>query len=126
MVKLRGPLFSFDASGTVGNAITFSKWKGRPYARQRVIPSNPKTAGQVAVRSMLRFLTQAWAGLGTTPKGSWAERAAQSAISPFNAYVSLNQLRFREYLTPSQADPPAQVQTTPSAPPRLRAAASTT
>jgi hypothetical protein len=42
MAKTTGPLFSLTASGTVGNTITYSNWKGRPYVRRRVIPMNPQ------------------------------------------------------------------------------------
>lgn len=50
---------SLDASGTVADTITFSKWKGRNYTRQRIIPSNPNTSGQQAVRSVIGTLAKA-------------------------------------------------------------------
>lgn len=105
MVKTYGPMFSLDASGTIANAITFSKWKGRSYARQRVIPSNPKSVLQVSMRAMMKFLTQEWAGIGSTPKGTWDARAAASNISPFNAFIGCNQALWREFSAPSQTDP---------------------
>lgn len=59
MAKVTGPLMSLDASGTVAETITFSKWKGRNYVRQRVIPSNPQTADQLEGRSILGTLAKA-------------------------------------------------------------------
>lgn len=59
MAKVTGPLLSLDASGSVAGTMTFSKWKGINYLRQRVIPSNPRTAGQLAVRSILGTLAKA-------------------------------------------------------------------
>lgn len=115
MVKVLGPMFSFEASGTIGNIATFSKWKGRPYVRQRVIPANPKSALQVATRAMLKFLSQAWIDVGSTPQGTWEELAAASQISPFNAYVGRNQSRFREFQAPSQSYPAAESGTQPVA-----------
>ena len=53
MVKIIGPFHSDDASGTFADTLTASKWKGRNYIRQRVIPSNPQTTDQKAVRSIL-------------------------------------------------------------------------
>lgn len=53
MAKVTGPFMSIDASGTFANILTASKWKGRPYMRQRVDPSNPSTAGQIAIRLIL-------------------------------------------------------------------------
>lgn len=50
MAKVTSPLMSLDASGSVAGAITFSKWKGRNYVRQLVIPANPRSSGQVASR----------------------------------------------------------------------------
>jgi len=115
MVKVLGPMFSFEASGTIGKIATFSKWKGRPYVRQRVVPANPKSALQVATRAMLRFLSQAWATVGATPQGSWDDLAAASQISPFNAYVGRNQTRFREFQAPSQTYPAAETGSLPAA-----------
>jgi hypothetical protein len=116
MVKLAGPMFSMDASGTIGNAVTFSKSKGRPYARVRVIPSNPKSGPQVGMRSMMRFLSQEWAGMSDPQKASWETRAKATNISEFNAFCSYNMARWRHFTTPSKVDPAAEISTTPAAP----------
>lgn len=57
--KVTGPFMSLDASGTLANTLTASKWKGRPYMRQRVVPANPETTGQKGVRSILGTLAKA-------------------------------------------------------------------
>jgi hypothetical protein len=116
MVKLAGPMFSMSASGTIGNAVTFATSKGRPYARVRVIPSNPKSGPQVGMRAMMKFLSQEWAGLGTVAKASWDTRAAATNISAFNAFCSYNMSRWRSFKGPSQDDPAAEVAATPAAP----------
>lgn len=59
MSKVSAPFLSLDASGTVANTLTASKWKGRNYMRLRIIPANPQTAGQQAVRSILGTLAKA-------------------------------------------------------------------
>jgi hypothetical protein len=59
MAKVNGPFMSLSASGTFGNILTASIWKGRPYMRQRVDPSNPSTAGQVLVRLSLGAIAKA-------------------------------------------------------------------
>lgn len=63
MAKVSGPLFSLEASGSYGGAVTFAKWKGRAYARQLVIPANPHAAGQETARNRLRVTgaLQSWA-----------------------------------------------------------------
>jgi len=53
MAKVTGPLMSLDASGTVGNTITFSKWNGKNYVRHRVIPQNRKTDAQASSRTFV-------------------------------------------------------------------------
>ena len=111
MVKLTAPLFSLGASGTIGKAVTYSNWKGRAFARQRVIPHNPQSGGQVGARAMWAFITQNWAALTTAEKATWEARAGQTIISPFNAYTSYNAKRFSTFNAPSQEDPAAEANT---------------
>jgi len=115
MAKVNGPLMSMDASGTLAGTIVYSKWKGRNYVRNRVIPKNPKSASQVGVRSMFRFLATQWDGQTAPDKATWEERAKQSIISPFNAFMAFNQSRWRDFNTPSSADPPLGTGTPPTA-----------
>lgn len=115
MAKVHGPLFSLAASGTVAKAITFGIWKGRPWVRQRVIPANPRSALQVSMRAMMKFIAQNWADIGDTPQASWEDRAKLTNISPFNAYCSANQRRWREFQAPGQTDPVAETGTEPVA-----------
>lgn len=77
MAKVTSPLMSLDASGSIAGALTFSKWKGRNYARQLVIPANPQTVGQQESRArmgaggrMASFL-----GLGSAAQVSFNEKA---------------------------------------------------
>lgn len=107
MAKVDGPLFSFGASGSIADTMTFAKWKGRPYVRQHVIPSNPKSAAQVGGRVMWKFLTQQWAGMSTSDKNTWIERASAAAYSTFNAYMSYNMDRWTESLPVTQPYPAA-------------------
>lgn len=107
MVKVWAPMMSLDASGTLGNAITFSKWKGRNYVRERVIPSNPKSGAQIGRRAMFGFLTQYWGILPTVSKATWQPLADQLVVSRFNAFISANMERWHNFLAPSfGADPP--------------------
>jgi hypothetical protein len=104
MVKLGGPAMSLEASGTIGNVLTFSKWKGRPYVRSRVVPANPKSDAQFGVRAMMKFLAQAWAALGASPQASWDLAAEARKISAFNAYQSANMKNWRDYLAPGKTN----------------------
>lgn len=50
MAKVTNPLMSVSASGQFAQSMTFDK---RGYVRQYVIPANPQSAAQVAVRNIL-------------------------------------------------------------------------
>lgn len=113
MVKVAAPALSLEASGSIGGIMTFSKWKGRPYVRSLVRPSNPKSGGQVGVRSLFRFISQNWAAISAPNKATWEERADQGVYSTFNAYMAYNQSRWRDFLAPSQHDP-AEATDTPA------------
>lgn len=105
MVRVYGPAMSLDASGTLANTITFTKWKGRNVLRQRVIPANPKTGPQVGMRAMMKFLAQYWATISAANKATWEARAALTNVAPFNAYVSYNMTRWRSFKGPTKVDP---------------------
>jgi hypothetical protein len=109
MVRVYAPLGGMDASGTLANAYTFSKWKGRNYVRKRVVPSNPQSAAQVAMRSMLRFASQIWYGLTAGNKATWDDLAAAGSVSPFNAFVGTNQDRWNHFKGPTKETPAAEV-----------------
>jgi len=115
MAIVKGPCMSLDASGSLAGAVVFSKWKGRNYIRQLVTPANPKSGAQSGFRASMKFLSQSWAGLTAGNQATWETRAADRTISEFNAYTSLNQLRWRNFLTPTKEDPAAEASTPPSA-----------
>lgn len=116
MVLVHGPCFSIDASGTLADTLTFTKWKGRNVVRERVIPSNPQSGPQTGMRSMFKFLSQIWDGLSAADKATWEDLADATVISEFNAFTSFNMLRWRSYKTPSKQTPAAEVSTPPAAP----------
>ncbi len=102
MARVNGPLMSLDASGSIGGTMVFSKWKGRPYVRQLVRPSNPKSGGQISMRAMMKFLAQNWAGIGLSDRNSWDALADAGTFSTFNAYTKVNLARNADFLAPYQ------------------------
>ncbi len=102
MVKLTGPCMSMTASGTLNKTLTFSIWKGRAYARQRVIPVNPRSANQTGMRCMFSFLSKQWDGLSAPDKASYDADAEARSISPFNSFMKRNMDRWKNYNPPSQ------------------------
>ena len=98
-------MFSLAASGTLGKAIVFATWKGIAYVRKHAIPANPKSAAQISMRAMMRFLSQIWDGLTTANKATWDARAAVTNVSPFNAFVGFNQSLWNTFRGPTKEDP---------------------
>ena len=102
MVKVSGPMMSLDASGKLGDAIVFSKWKGRNYVRQLVKPSNPKSGLQTGMRAMWGYLSQRWVDLSAGEQATWEPLAEQLVASPFNAYMRQNQRFWRDFTAPAK------------------------
>lgn len=100
MALTKGPLFSFDATGSVAKTITFSKWKGRNYVRRLVKPSQPRSGAQVGRRAMFKFLAQQWVSQGGASQATWKTLADQIVASYFNAYMKHNLERWHNYLSP--------------------------
>ncbi len=60
MAKVRGALFSLNASGQLGDALVYGRWKGEAYAREYVIPTNPRTPAQEAQREAVKQAVSFW------------------------------------------------------------------
>ncbi len=113
MARVQGPLFSLGALGKLGGALVFSIWKGRAYVRELVRPANPKSDKQLSVRAMMKFLSQEWAGIGSTPQDTWETLADAEVISTFNAYIKRNLRLWRSFRGPAQDSVGASVGTPP-------------
>lgn len=88
MARVKAPLFSLEAGGTVAKTVVFSQWKGRPYARIHVVPLNPNTAKQVNVRTAMDLIVAAWALVSAPDKLLWDSAGLQFQWSGFNLFVS--------------------------------------
>lgn len=107
MVKVRGPMFSVTASGTVGDAIEFVRWRksaftkgidksGMAYVRGRVLPLTPMTNAVVSTRNTLGAGVSTWQDSGQVApeyKLSWDSVASGTGMSGFNRYTQ----KFIEY-----------------------------
>lgn len=87
MAKTTAPLLSFGALGTIGKTAVFSKWKGRPYVRQYVIPGNPKTAGQTLTRNTFAFANSVWKIGGSLLRAPWDRFAVGQVLTGRNAFM---------------------------------------
>jgi hypothetical protein len=105
MARTTAPLFSLDASGTIANAIVFSKWRGRQYVRRHSVPKNPRTPAQMGIRAMMKFLGQIYQTYKAEIDSGYAEPAAAANVSPFNSYVAYNLRRWRQMQGPTYRYP---------------------
>jgi hypothetical protein len=89
MVRVTGPFLSLDARGTIADTLTGSFWKGINYIRARVVPHNPRTPEQQAIREVLTDGTSRWkfGGISQLHKNLWNTYAKGLAESGFNRYL---------------------------------------
>jgi hypothetical protein len=108
MAKTNGPLFSLEASGTIGKAITYGKNKGRNFVRVRVTPANPQTAAQTGVRSNFSGLVLLWKANTAALESAFATIATQRQISSYNAFIGFNQKRLSQDKGPADTPTPTE------------------
>ena len=92
MAKVAAPFLSLSAGGKFADTLVAAKWKGIPYMRQYVVPSNPKTTAQVAHRALFTAAVLFWQTIKTVPVmvTAWALEAlvASKTQSGFNAFIA--------------------------------------
>jgi len=90
MAKLRSGILG-KASGAIANVVT-SSWKGINYARERVIPANPKSAGQTRVRNTLSSIVLIGRAVKTLFINTyWETLVKGTANSGWAKFVGTNQ-----------------------------------
>ena len=89
MVRVTGPFLSLDARGTLADTMTASFWRGINYIRARVVPHNPKSTAQTAIRGVLTDGVSKWRfGLvGGVDKNWWNTYAKGLGESGFNRFM---------------------------------------
>jgi|SRR3972149_10432145 len=89
MVRVTGPFLSLDARGTLADTMTGSFWRGINYIRVRVVPHNPRSTAQVAVRDTLTDGVSKWrfGTISQLHKNYWNTYAAGLGESGFNRFM---------------------------------------
>ncbi len=84
--------FSIIAAGLSGSAgdVTAANWKGRPYLRTRVTPTNPNTANQQAQRNGFKRAMFCFQALAALVKTFLDLIGADTQVSGSNAFMSSN------------------------------------
>ena len=86
MAKVTGPLYSFSASGKIGDAIVFFGWKGLNVVREWLIPVNKMSAAQGNRRVMLggtgRAVGEIYPNPGHLTVGAFAQQLITLKLVP--------------------------------------------
>lgn len=90
MAKVRAPLLSFGASGTIAKTQTYADWRGVPYARQRVDPANPRTEGQQLTRNIFSMLNGVWRLGSANFQAPWTANAKGRPYTNRNKFIGDN------------------------------------
>jgi len=103
-----------DLSGSVGG-LTASRNAGGGYFRSKVVPVDPSTSRQNAVRSVFASLASEWVALTQDLRSDWNTYAANLPVTPAfcgpmnvtgqNQFVKTNTIRHQLDLTTLQAAP---------------------
>ncbi len=84
MAKITGPLLGLGASGSIAKTLVASKWKGRPYMRQHVIPANPQTVAQTLTRDAFGMASNIWKLMGVLGIAPWDRFAVGQVLTGRN------------------------------------------
>jgi len=87
LVKITN-VFGDQYRGQVGHAGVFAFWKGRQYRRKYVIPSNPNTTMQQAVRGFFTNAVSFWHNIRSLQRLVFSYLATGQVMSGFNLLVS--------------------------------------
>ncbi|MBA7572896.1 hypothetical protein ES708_14683 [subsurface metagenome] len=98
MVKIIN-IFGDQYSGQAGKAGVFAKWKGRQYRRAYVIPANPNTIMQQAIRGYFRNAITAWHTYHSIQRLVFSYLATGLVMSGMNLLVRRWQLAATKALT---------------------------
>jgi len=91
LAKLKSPLFSFEARGSVADTLTFFPWKGINAVREKVTPTNPRTNAQIVQRGRMSNAVSEFhtAGYSEADMTAWARLASAENLimTGFNRMV---------------------------------------
>ena len=89
MATWKSPIFS-DIRNKLGDNVVFSMWKGRPYMRSYVKPSNPNSLAQQANRLQMAEIVALYQAnvKGTAANAAaWDAEALPSLVSGYNLFT---------------------------------------
>lgn len=90
MAKVTAPILSGRAAGQIGKTQVYSVWKGVPYARQYIVPANPRTTAQQTNRGIFTAVSDLWKRLGSVSRAPWDSFITGKPLTSRNAIISSN------------------------------------
>lgn len=103
MAKVTGPLLSMGAKGSIGKSAVFATWRGVKYARQHVVPANPRTTAQQANRTRFALLREAYKLAPAVVRAPWLAFASGRPFTDSNKFVGENNRLLNGELTMDNA-----------------------
>lgn len=88
MAKVKGPLLSLGASGQIGKAIVFGDWRGVKYAREHVVPANPRSTAQTLTRTTFEYADDQFKRMLTLAQSCWIASAVGKGFTARNKFIS--------------------------------------
>jgi hypothetical protein len=89
MVKIKSPLMSERASGTIGGVLTFSHRATGAQVRTQKKQKDVITTARTEQRTKYSEAVEAWNGLTPTEKSNWTRNAKGQNLTGFNLYISI-------------------------------------
>lgn len=86
-MKVKNPLFSFNAVGSIGGLLTFKSYLGGQVAHRKVTRSKSNTDPQAAERRKMKDASTAWRSLSNNEKLQWFQVAALTRVPVFAKYL---------------------------------------
>lgn len=96
MAKTTAPLLSFGANGALAKTMVYSRWRGVPYVRRHVVPSNPQTVEQTKTRSVFALMREMWKIAPSGLQAPWDAFAYGRPFTGFNKFIGENLRVLRE------------------------------
>ena len=88
MAKVKGPLLSLGASGSIAKSVVFGDWRGVKYAREHVVPANPQTTAQTLTRNTFQYADDQFKRMLTLAQSVWTASAVGKAFTARNKFIS--------------------------------------
>lgn len=88
MARGTGPLFSLEATGSIGDALTYGKRGKANVIKRKAKPANPRTMSQIHSRTAIAAGNAVWRTLTDEQKELWKTEGEARQITGFNAQTS--------------------------------------